>query len=110
MKNTHRKSKNAVLAVLLNLWPIPMGLGYIYIGAWARFLALVAIQFFSLIPMTMLGLRAYNNYILVLALLISLWDVYRQSKAYNASIVHPNTDASEQSANGGSSGAIEPDG
>ena len=79
--------KKPWLAVLLNLFPLIMGLGYIYIGKWGRFAIIFLLQLFTLAPMTWLGLRELNRYLLGLIWLISLFDVYSQAKAHNAKIV-----------------------
>jgi hypothetical protein len=60
-----------------------MGLGYVYIGRGIRFVVLFGIQLTSLFPMTLMGLREYNTYLLAGLWLISLFDVYAQAKAVN---------------------------
>jgi hypothetical protein len=65
MSETQRRKQPAI-AVLLNLWPLPLGLGYLYICKFGRFFAVVAVQLFSVAPMSALGLRAYNNFVILL--------------------------------------------
>jgi hypothetical protein len=77
------RKKNPTIAVLLNVFPLVMGLGYIYLGIWSRFIIIFGIQLFSLLPMTMLGLRQYNVYLLVLVWLFSLIDVGSQARKVN---------------------------
>ena len=52
-----KKLKSSFIAVLLNLFPLIFGLGYIYIRNLPRFFIVLCIQLFSLLPMTLLGLR-----------------------------------------------------
>jgi len=77
------KLKKPWIAVALNLFPLVMGLGYVYIGRGIRFVVLFGIQLTSLFPMTLMGLREYNTYLLAGLWLISLFDVYAQAKAVN---------------------------
>jgi len=76
--------KNPWLAVLLNLFVLIMGLGYIYLGRWPRFLVVLAIQLFSLMPMAALGLRDYNVYVLMVLWLFTLIDGYFTAKSVNS--------------------------
>lgn len=76
--------KNPWLAVLLNLFVLIMGLGYIYLGRWPKFLVVLAIQLFSLMPMAALGLRDYNVYVLMVLWLFTLIDVYFTAKSINS--------------------------
>jgi hypothetical protein len=78
-----RKAKSPTLAVALNMFPLILGLGYIYLGKWGRFFLVFGIQIFSLIPMTMLGLREYNVYLLALVWIASMIDAHNQAKVYN---------------------------
>jgi len=78
------KPKKVWLAVVLNLFLLVMGLGYIYLGKWKRFLVVLAIQLFSLAPMTWLGLEKYNVGLLAIVWLFTLWDVNRVAKDYNS--------------------------
>lgn len=82
-----RRLKKPWLAVVLNLFPLIMGLGYIYLSKWARFALVFFLQLFTLAPMTWLGLRELNPYLLALIWLFSLVDAYRQAKAHNARIL-----------------------
>ena len=84
------KYKKLWLAGLLSLVPI-MGLGYIYIGNWRRFAVVFFLQLFTLAPMTWLGLREYNGYLLGLIWLLVLFDVYKQTKAYNAKLAEQSS-------------------
>ncbi len=85
------KPKAVWLAVLLNCFPLVMGLGYIYIGKWLRFAVVFGIQLFSLIPMTAWGLREYNPYLLAILWIVSLFDVYSQAKEYNKQLASPSS-------------------
>ncbi len=78
-----KKPKSPTTAVLLNAFPLIFGLGYIYIGKWSRFILVFGIQLFSLFPMTVLGLREYNGYLLALVWIISMFDAQSQTKIYN---------------------------
>jgi len=79
--------KKPWLTVALNLFPLIMGLGYLYIGRWLRFAAVFGTQLFSLMPMTALGLREYNVYVLGLLWLFTLSDGYSQTKHHNSKIL-----------------------
>ncbi len=81
-----KKTKSPATAVLLNAFPLILGLGYIYIGKWSRFFIVFAIQLFSLMPMEMLGLGQYNVYVLALVWIASMIDVHGQVKIYNQQI------------------------
>jgi hypothetical protein len=61
-----------------------MGIGYLYLGLPLRFIIVFGIQLTSLLPMTLLGLRDYNTYLLVGLWLFSLIDVYSQAAKRNA--------------------------
>jgi hypothetical protein len=78
-----KKPKSPSIAVVLNLFPLIMGLGYIYLGMLGRFAVVFLIQIFSLAPMEMLGLRQYNGYLLALMWIVTLFDVSAQAKKYN---------------------------
>jgi hypothetical protein len=75
--------KKAWLAVVLNLFLLIMGLGYVYLGLWRRFLVVLLIQLLSLAPMTFLGLREYNKYLLFGLWIFTLIDVHRQAVDHN---------------------------
>jgi hypothetical protein len=79
--------KKPWLAVALNLFPLIMGLGYAYIGRLPRFLVVLAIQLFSLAPMTWLGLRDLNKYLLAAMWIVTLFDVYALTKAVISKIL-----------------------
>ena len=81
-----RKSKRPWLAVLLNCFPLILGIGYIYLGKWARFLVVFAIQITSGAWLATLGLRQYTKYFLVFIWIVSVSDVLYQAKVYNKSI------------------------
>jgi hypothetical protein len=81
-----RKPKSPTIAVLLNAFPLILGLGSIYIGKWNRFFVIIVLQLFSLLPMTMLGLREYNAYLLALIWIASMIDIHSQAKIYNEQI------------------------
>lgn len=76
-------SKKPWLAVALNVFPLVMGLGYIYLGLWKRFAVVFLLQLFTLAPMTGLGLREYNKYLLGLIWLFTLFDAYKQALNFN---------------------------
>jgi len=76
--------KHAWIAVLLNCFLLVMGLGYLYIGRGRRFVVVFLIQMFSSFPIASLGLREYHGYWLVVVWLVTLVDVYYQTKAANA--------------------------
>jgi hypothetical protein len=77
------KTKKWWLAVALNLFPLAMGLGYIYLGLPGRFIIVFGIQLLSLLPMTLLGLREYNAYLLLGLWAVSLIDVHSQASKIN---------------------------
>jgi hypothetical protein len=77
------KLKKPWITVLLNIFPLIMGIGYIYLGNWIRFIVVFLIQLLSLIPMTALGLREYNNYLLLVLWLFTLVDGYIRTKSHN---------------------------
>jgi len=76
--------KQPWLAVALNLFPLIMGLGYIYIRKWGRFAAVFGLQLTSLLLFTAIGLRDLNPVFLVLLWAFSWFDVYNQAKSYNS--------------------------
>jgi len=80
------QKKSPTNAFLLNLFPLIMGLGYLYLGKWKRFIAVFGIQLFSLAPMTWLGLRQYNVYLLGFVWIMTLVDIWSQAKAVNNEI------------------------
>jgi hypothetical protein len=82
-------AKKPWLAVVLNLFPLVMGLGYLYLGLPLRFIVVFGIQLISLFPMTLLGLRDYNTFLLAGLWLFSLIDVYSQANKRNAKAVKP---------------------
>lgn len=77
------RRKNPTIAVLLNCFPLVMGLGYIYLGLWPRFLIVFFIQLTSLMPMTALGLRELNVYFLAGMWIFTLIDVNNQTTKFN---------------------------
>ena len=77
------KEKKAWIAILLNCFLLIMGLGYIYLGDWKRFGIVLFIQLFSAIPMTFLGLRDLNPFLLAGIWIFTLVDGYIQTVAYN---------------------------
>jgi hypothetical protein len=77
------KTKSVALAVVLNLFPLILGLGYIYIGLRSRFAIVLVIQLFSLLPMTLLGLGQYTVYVVAGTWIFSLYDVFRQTRLLN---------------------------
>ena len=81
-----KKAKSQSTAVLLNVFPLIFGLGYIYIGKGNRFIVVFVIQLFSLLPMTIFGLQEYNVWLLGLVWLFSIIDVSEQTKIYNNQI------------------------
>jgi len=80
---SERKEKKPWVAVLLNCFLLIMGLGYIYLGNWKRFGVVFFIQIFSAAPMTWLGLRDLNPYLLAGLWFFTLVDGYIQAVAYN---------------------------
>ena len=76
--------KKVWLAVLLNLFPLVMGMGYLYLYDVRWFIVVFGIQVLSLIPMTMLGLGEYNMYFLGILWLFSLIHVAERAKKYNS--------------------------
>jgi len=79
-----KESKKIWIAVLLNCFPLIMGLGYIYLGNWLRFGVVIFIQLFSLAPMTWLGLRDLNPVLLLVLWFFTIIDGYYQAKSYSA--------------------------
>lgn len=77
------KEKKPWLAVLLNCFPLIMGMGYIYLGNWKRFGTVLIIQLFSLAPMTWLGLRYLNPVLLAGVWIFTIFDGYMQAVSYN---------------------------
>jgi hypothetical protein len=61
-----------------------LGMGYLYAGHWGRFLLVLALQFFSLIPLAAIGLRSLNTPFLGLVMIVSVVDAYRVVTADNA--------------------------
>lgn len=82
-KTNHKKPW---LAALINCFPLIMGLGYIYLGNWKRFWVVFLIQVFSLAPMTWLGLRDLNPFLLAVMWFFTIFDGYKQAKSYNERI------------------------
>lgn len=84
MNQASKKLKSVKLATWLNVFPLVFGLGYLYLGKWTRFLVVLAVQLFSLAPMTWLGLRDANRYLLLIVWIVSIFDANSQAKAHNA--------------------------
>lgn len=82
--------KKRWLAVALNLFPLVLGLGYLYLGLWKRFavvflIQILSLQAFNLCSMTAgINLREFNTYFLALIWIFTIFDVNAQAKAYNA--------------------------
>jgi hypothetical protein len=74
-----KRYKKPWLAALLNCFPFIFGLGYLYIGKVKRFVIVFLLQLLTLMPMTWLGLRNYNQYLLAIIWIISIIDVYNQT-------------------------------
>jgi len=72
--------KHPWLAALLNAWPIPLGLGYIYLGNWKRFLAVLGLQILLPLLLAYLGLRSLSSYLLAALWLYSIIDAHNQTK------------------------------
>lgn len=81
------------LVVALNAWPLPLGLGYFYARRPSRGLAVIIVQFFSLLALRPLGLANYNPYLLAALWLFSLWDGYRCANDYNLNLLAQSTPA-----------------
>jgi len=84
---SERKEKKPWVAVLLNCFLLIMGLGYIYLGNWKRFGIVFFTQLFSAAPMTWLGLRDLNPYLLAGIWFFTLVDGYIQAVAYNEKLL-----------------------
>ena len=80
------KLKKPWIAVVLNIFPFILGLGYIYLGLWRRFFVVIFIQLFSLAPMTFIGLPDYNSYLLAIVWIFTLIDAKIQATSYNNKI------------------------
>lgn len=78
-----KKEKKPWIAILLNCFPLIMGLGYIYLGNRKRFGTVILIQLFSLAPMTWLGLRYFNPVLLAGVWIFTIFDGYMQADSYN---------------------------
>lgn len=83
----NKNRKNPWITILLNLVFLVMGLGYIYIGNWKRFGIVLFIQLFSLAPMTWIGLRELNPFLLASVWIFTLFDAYVQTASYNRNLV-----------------------
>ena len=84
------KIKSPSTAALLNCIPLPLGVGYIYLGQWARFaIAFVGLQ--TLLPtfLSILGLRPLNRVAVVIAWIATIIDGYRQAQHINAAAQDP---------------------
>lgn len=66
-----------------NLIIFLMGLGYLCIGKPLRFVVVLCIQVFGLIPMTILGLRDWCPPLLIILWLFTLGDVCIQTRKVN---------------------------
>jgi len=81
------KPKRVWLAVILNMFPIVMGLGYIYLGEWGVFAALVGVQYlteFVAIPWVLT-----NRPMIMLPIYIASWvDIYYRTKLRNLKASH----------------------
>lgn len=75
-----KKAKSPGVAVLLNVFPLVMGLGYLYIGKWQSFLVVFGLQLFSLIVFDLLSVGELNPFFLLLVWITSLIDVHSQAK------------------------------
>lgn len=95
-----RGFKKPWLAGLLSLFPFILGLGYLYIGLWKRFAIVFFLQLFTLAPMTWLGLREYNKYLIGLIWLFTLFDVYKQTQEHNREVARQSLNLSDDVRNG----------
>jgi hypothetical protein len=86
-KGGNLRKKKVWLAVVLNLFPWIMGLGYIYLRKYGRFAIVFSVQLlFNLMPMIWLGLSEYNTYLLFIFWIWTLFDVHKQARSYNANL------------------------
>ena len=60
--------KKTWIAILLSLFPVVMGLGYIYLGRWKRFAITVSIQIITPSILRTMGLYNLSN-----SILLALW-------------------------------------
>lgn len=102
MADNHAKGpglKNPWIAVGLNCFPLVMGLGYIYLGRWVRFvIVFVGVQFlgagFVILPiLTELGLRFLLPYLLGVVWVYTLYDAYARTREHNTRIQAPQVEA-----------------
>jgi hypothetical protein len=75
--------KHPWLAALLNAWPIPLGLGYLYVNNWVRFLSTLGLQILTPMLLAFLGLRDISSYFLIALWLGTIIDVYNQARHIN---------------------------
>jgi len=86
-----KQLKKVWLALLLNCIIIVMGLGYIYIGKTNKFAIIFLIQLFSLWPMTVMGLRNLNGYLLFILWIYTMFDIYFATVKYNDQLTDINS-------------------
>jgi len=86
-----KKTKQVWLAVALNFFPFVMGLGYIYLGNWKRFLPVFGGQILAPLALQILGAPMKDTAIFLVPLYFGSWiDVYYQAKNYNDKLSKPN--------------------
>lgn len=77
------KIKKPWVGVLLNAFPLVMGIGYLYVGRWRRFLLVITLQLFGWVVMGWIGMGPIGRYIPLVVWVITLFDGYTQVHAYN---------------------------
>lgn len=78
--------KKPWIAVVLNLFLLIMGLGYLYAGNWKKFVTIFVIQVFSGMPLEMFfgsAGRTMNNGVLIIVWIYTLIDGPAEVKRYN---------------------------
>jgi len=73
-------NKKAWIAILLSLFPIVMGLGYIYLGRWKRFWITLTIQILTPSILNTMGLYDLNFIILIILWLFTIFEAYALTK------------------------------
>jgi len=79
-KTPQLKPAKPWLAALLNAWPIPFGVGYLYLHNYWRFVSAFGLQILLPLVLAVIGLRNISSYALAALWLYTVVDAYNQAR------------------------------
>jgi len=68
------------LAALLNAWPVPLGVGYLYLHNYWRFVSAFGLQILLPLVLALVGLRNISSYALAALWIYTVVDAYNQAR------------------------------